>query len=380
MRIKIEKTIKTLLSFKTQEGFTVIELVAVISILSILSAVSIPSVNKWVKLSRIDSAKALVNSTAAECLQSLRIGNVAAETTPSDITISDDALNPLGYKIQSASTKCDKFFIEPTSDQEKILYSMGFRLDENGKITKIGIPAINQSSLNSCKLWAGSNCGITAEQQAEWDRLAAIEAQKKACNDSFYTWLRDTPPNGGSGGPKYRWNSTNNTCSLETWAFEGTIQADEDGFKAARNAKLGRICAEKLKDKESSNFDGIFTDSECGINTYFFEGTDLGTADKTFYDAKVEEKRRKVCLAAEGAWKQAGQNGKFEKAGCEAKWMCNQTIYVTLQSFNDTTCGFDGPQTCLTPPHGMCKLETYSNFSMCRDYWQTCKDFIDDLP
>ena len=79
---------------------------------------------------------------------------------------------------------------------------MGFRISEEGDVTKIATPSSNDASLNSCKKWAGTNCGVSAEQQAEWDRLEALAAAKKECNDEFYKWLNETPPDGGSGNSK----------------------------------------------------------------------------------------------------------------------------------------------------------------------------------
>ena len=87
---------------KIESGFSILELIVVVSILSIISSLSIPNINKWVRLSRIDAAKAITSTTAAGCLQSLRTGEDLSNTTPDKTTISNDALKPLGYKIENS--------------------------------------------------------------------------------------------------------------------------------------------------------------------------------------------------------------------------------------------------------------------------------------
>ena len=82
---------------KIESGFSILELIVVVSVLSIISSLSIPNINKWVKLSRIDAAKAITSTTAAECLQSYRTGKNLSDTTPEKETISNDALVALGY-------------------------------------------------------------------------------------------------------------------------------------------------------------------------------------------------------------------------------------------------------------------------------------------
>ena len=105
------------------------------SILSIISSLSIPNINKWVKLSRIDAAKAITSTTAAECLQSLRTGADLSDTTPDTTTISNDALVGLGYKIENS--KCDDFSIVPLDNSDNLLYAIGFLITGDGKITKV---------------------------------------------------------------------------------------------------------------------------------------------------------------------------------------------------------------------------------------------------
>ncbi len=193
----------------SERGFTIIELTAVLVILSALSAISLPNINKWIKLSRIDEAKGSLNFAAANCLQNLRTGSLMSETKVADpdseeagaSILSNEKLNSIGYKIKTEKNKCSEFLIEPINDSETILFTMGFRVVDEGDVTKIAFPQveIDPSAYRSCQRWAGKNCGVPAETLARWAKEAAEAAAKKECNDEFYKWLNETPPDGGSG-------------------------------------------------------------------------------------------------------------------------------------------------------------------------------------
>ena len=314
-------------------GFSLLELAVVVAILGILSALAIPNIAKWIALSRVDAVKTLLNSAAAECLQDVRSGIDPNEASPSESVISNENLSSYGYQIKGTDTKCSSFFAIPTNEEEKFMYQLGFKISANGDIVKIAVPAADSGSLDSCKNWAGVNCGVSAEQQAVWDALAKIEKDKKTCNDDFYTWLQKP-----SSGSYSRWDETTKSCSLETWAFEGSIQKDEAAVKSARAAKIGAACVIKLQTKESEKFDGLFDDAECG-KTYFCSGKDLATEDIVQYESCKEEERLTRCTAALGRWKDSSANGQFSEPGCTTQWKCNNIYYNDQASFEASTCG-----------------------------------------
>ena len=336
-------------------GFSIVELSVVLAILSILAALGIPRIFEFVKLSRIDEVQSLLNSTAAECLREFRDGSTPAEVLPSEFTISDSRLEPVGYRIKSSDNKCNSFFIKPVDPDESFLYELGFKINGEGSILKIAFPAKDLATLPSCKRWAGENCGITPEMQAELDRIAAIEKAKKECNDSFLAWI-----NAKKSGVNNRWNDETNSCSKQTWAFEGTIQSSEEAFKAAREAKLGKICTQRLTDKGNEKFDGLFEDEECGITTYFFRGEDLNEDDKTFYDKKRREYEEAQCSAAEQAWLSGTKDGPFPippGISCTAKWKCDSQIFLDQASYEGSTCFSPPPPPCTEPPKpAICRL------------------------
>ena len=126
--------------------------------------------------------------------------------------------------------------IEPSSNTENYLYSIGFRTSDKGVINKYAFPAYDDSTYSSCQKWAGGDCGVDAETLARWEREAKIAEEKKKCNEDFDEWLRNTPPNGGTG-MNYRWSDSAESCSVERWAFEGQLQSDEIAYKAAEKRK-----------------------------------------------------------------------------------------------------------------------------------------------
>ena len=319
---------------KRHRGYSILELLVVVSILSILASLAIPSILEWVKSSKIDAVKTLLNSAASECLQNLREGGSAEELHPSQSTISNNSLVGYGYQIKPTDDSCSSFFAEPIAKEDTFLYQLGFKISAAGDIIKVAVPASDSRSLNSCKNWAGVNCGVSAEQQAVWDALAKIEKDKKTCNDDFYTWLQKP-----SSGSYSRWDETTKSCSLETWAFEGSIQKDEAAVKSARAAKIGAACTAKLTEKETAKFDGVFTDPECGT-TYFCSGKDLASDSQTAYLACKEEELQTRCSAALNTWKSQSINGKFDESGCTAQWKCNGTIYSSETDYNNSTCGY----------------------------------------
>jgi len=313
-------------------GYSILELVAVIFIIAILAGLATPNVLKAIKSSRIDQAKSILNSAIAECLAQYRTDNASFGRDPLD----EKFLNGLaegGYKIMGDKNKCGFYMVEPADKDEDYMFSLGFRIFDDGtglKVEKIAIPAKSRDSEMACKSWG--TCGIPPELQAEWDRLAALAKSKSECEENYFTWLRKP-----SSGQFNRWDSATNTCSMTVWAFDGNPVKDEEAMKAAREAKYGAICTAKFKKNEETRFDGLFQDADCGTS-YYCSGKDLGP-DKVQYDACKEEQRQTRCTAALGSWKTSGANGQFSETGCTAVWKCNGQIYSTEADFASSACG-----------------------------------------
>jgi len=332
----------------TDEGFSLIELATVVTILGILSSVSITNINKWVKLAKADEAVSMLNNSLIECLQYSRNGTDPTTVSPPNGVISNDSLLSAQYKIKDGKNKCSDFFIEPINSDEKTLFEMGYQINASGNVTKIGTPADKESSLSRCKRWAGSNCGASEEQKAAWAAAAALAKEKKDCNDAFYTWLNDTPPNGGIGSYK-RWNTEAKSCTLNTFAFEGTILSSQQAVDAAQAAKLGAICNNKVLEQKNNKINGITSLDECpGQTFYFCQGIDKQTEDAM--NVCKADHQEDFCKSEITKAKQNGHTGKFAAPGgpgvCSQNyWFCGEYEYTKQADFDESTCAGSEDET-----------------------------------
>ena len=179
---------KSFLSDESQ-GFSLLEIAVILAVISILSSFAIPNVLRIGKDADLSEAQSLLNSSAADCLQSLRNGKDLAVTEPSPNIISNSRLSSINYKIKSTRNKCINFQIEPFKDwmslagKDSFYYTMGFRF-ENDKLIKIATDeAVNNRE--SCNRWAGVNCGFDPAVEDKWikyyEHLSAVEDRKVSC-------------------------------------------------------------------------------------------------------------------------------------------------------------------------------------------------------
>jgi len=378
-----------------QEGFSLLELVAVVSVLSILAGISIPAFLGFIKSARIDQAKATLNSAIAECLQISRTdpdNANSAEVPKEKLTGLDSA----GYVVSEGKDKCFDFMIKPKDEGESYLYSIGFMV-RDGKVSKIAIPAKDQASRKSCESWG--TCGIPPELQAEWDRLAELAEAKKECNEDFYTWLRKP-----SSGVNNRWDEASDSCTVVTWAFEGSIQINEEAYKAAEQRKYGEICAQKTKDIKDAGEEtgGPYTITECGLREFYFcKGEDKGTYEAM--EACIADHKEQQCIADRENARTSGHEGQYgpiEGPGqCgDTKWMCQKVMVDSEEEFKSLqeekkACGYVPPEStppaetppsepapdpaevCGEPQFSICKSKSFYKHSLCKT-WSSCMGYI----
>ena len=377
---------------ESQRGFSLIELTAVVVVLSILGSLTLPEITKWIKLSRIDEAKTLVNSSLAECLQGVRDGTSPSELTPPESIISNERLKPIGYKIKTSDKDCSSFFVTPSSSEDKISFEFGFKISPSGNITKIATPNDNNSSLGACERWAGTNCGASPEQLAEWAAQEELEKAKQDCETNYGNWLVNTPPNGGTGSFN-RWDPASDSCSLTVYAFEGTRVADAEAVEAAQAQKLGAICNQKVQEAKNNKTTGETTFSECpGQVFYFCLGEDKQTEENMNVCVNANEEAK--CLSDLETTRQDSinnnsipPNGKFGpltgpgKCGVP-KWICKGKEHSSENEYNDDP-------NCAEPPPPQCPpslVDECSNVSLCgpgggyEDYdgcsaWNICSGY-----
>ena len=325
-------------------GFTLVELVVVVVGLAALSSISIPSVIKYVKSNRLEEAKALMNSFAADCLINYRMSNNPTDFiknyTPDQL--NNSKLSSLQYQIDGDKSTCENVSIKPLNENENDLFPFDFRMYSDGRIVKTAKPSGNPSYLKSCKGWAGNNCGLTEAQETEFARLKELAAAKDDCNSKYYSWL-----SAKSSGEYSAWDSNKENCTRRIFAFEGMLVSSLEAVDEAQNQKYGEAC---LKWRKTTK-DSLFTDEgaqtinpECGgVNYWFHSGNEFTTkAAWTSYDNQI---KKQACEKNRIDALNQGQNGKYTigpdggPSPCgQVVWLCNGEEYTSKSDYETSSC------------------------------------------
>ena len=110
-------------------GFTLLELIVVLAGLGILSSLAIPNVIKYLDYAKVDEAKSLLDSAAADCLQGLRReGTNRLDDPLSENIISDDRLENSVYVFVKNANKCGDTMMARNKNDEERLLQLGFRI------------------------------------------------------------------------------------------------------------------------------------------------------------------------------------------------------------------------------------------------------------
>jgi len=343
------------------EGFTLTELIVVIAGIAALASFSIPNIFNAIKLNRVEEAKALMNSYASDCLGQYRISTDPAKfienATPYEL--DNDRLSALQYQIDGSKNKCSHVAIKPLNDNDKDLFAFDFRMSSEGRILKTAIPSNNPSFLNSCKGWAGANCGLSEAQKAEFARLEALAKAKSSCISNYNNWLSE-----GSSGENVSWDSTNETCTRAVFAFEGVPVNSAEAVDKALEAKYGKACSDWRSSKKNSispNGNPETKDPECGgVKYWFHSGNEFTTqADWTDYDNKIKEQ---ACIKDRSDSLSQKKSGKYtygptpgpDPCG-KTVWLCNGTEYNSEADYKSTTCGAPPPPKKKPPIPERCR-------------------------
>ena len=327
------------------KGFTLVELVVVIGGLSALASFTIPNVLNSIKLNKIEEAKAIMNGYASDCLGKFRISTDPSEfienATPDEL--DNMKLATLGYQIDGEKDKCSHLAIKPANENDGKLFAFDFRMSSDGFILKTGTPSDNPNFLNSCRGWAGKNCGLSDAQKAEFARLAAIAKAKSECISAYNSWLA-----AGSSGESLSWDNNNETCTSSVFAFEGTPVNSAEAVEQALNAKYGKACSDWRLSKINTTSPGgnpETLDPECGgVKYWFHSGNEFTTqADWTEYDNKIKEQ---ACIKDRSDSLSNKKSGKYtygpipgpDPCG-KTVWLCNGTEYNSESDYKTTTCG-----------------------------------------
>ena len=330
---------------KDNGGFTIIELVIVIAGLAALASVSIPSILNSIKLNKVEEAKAIMNAYASDCLGKFRISTDPVEfienATPDEL--DNLKLNSLGFQIDGDKNKCSQVAIKPLNDEDKDTFAFDFRMSSEGRILKTATPSDNPRFLNSCRGWAGKNCGLSEAQKAEFARIAAIAKAKSECISNYNQWLAD-----GSSGESTSWDKDNESCTRSVFAFEGVPVNSLEAVDQALKAKYGRACEDWRSEKKisiSPNGEPETKDPECGGILYWFHsGNEFTTqADWTEYDNKIKEQ---ACIKDRSDALIQKKSGKYTYGPIPGPdpcgklvWLCDGAEYNSESDYKTTSCG-----------------------------------------
>ena len=329
----------------SNSGFTLIELVIVIAGLAALGSFTFPNVLSSLKLNKIEEAKAIMNGYAADCLGKYRIStdpNIMEESAPDQL--DNLKLENLGYQIDGDKNKCSHIAIKPINEKESDLYAFDFQISD-GKILKTGTPSDNPKFLNSCRGWAGKNCGLSEAQKAEFARLAEIAKAKSVCLSEYNNWLAAD----GSGG-FLSWDNEDESCTREVFAFEGIPVNSLEAVDKAQEAKYGRACLDwrtsKITSKYTSeNGNPQTKNPECGgVQYWFHSGNEFTTQiEWTAFDNQVKEQK---CIKDRSNALRKNKKGKYKYGPSpgpdpcgKVVWLCNGSEYNSLSAYQTTKCG-----------------------------------------
>lgn len=340
----------------SNSGFTLVELIIVIAGLATLSAFSIPSFLNGIKLNRIEEAKAIMNGYASDCLGKFRESSDQADfienAAPDEL--DNEKLATLGYSIDSNKNKCSHLAITPLNENEENIFAFDFRMTSEGLILKTAIPSNNPRFLNSCKGWAGQNCGLSEAQKAEFERLAALAKAKSECISKYSKWLND-----GSSGESVTWDINDETCTRPVFAFEGIPVNSLEAVEQALSSKYGRVCLDwRITQRNSINGDPQTLDPECGgVNYWFHSGNEFTTqAAWTDYDNKLKEQ---ACIEDRSNALSGGIDGRYtygpipgpDPCG-KVVWLCNGEEYSSQSSYETSSCAPPTNEPPDDPPPG----------------------------
>ena len=296
---------------KAFHGFTLLELIVVLAGLGILSSLAIPNYIKYLDYAKVDEAKSLLNSVAADCLQGLRrAGGITLTSTVNSDIISYTRLKNTGYAFKEGGApvtdeeylpKCSAVLITAAQDDDRTgrFPDLGFTLSSDGTLTKIAVNSGDDTEF-AAHSWAGKN---TTDEDAliKWQELNNSIAEAKAiCKNNRTNFANNTrtgetriwdqeatskctskPPIDSNNLDK----CTPGGCTKPIWYIDGEICGySSEEFKECQRQKTSAACqAEKeLKASEQPPWTTDSIDGDrlpnCEEAAWFIDGEDVGSS------------------------------------------------------------------------------------------------------
>lgn len=346
-------------------GFSLLELVVVVAGLAILSSLSIPNILSRVKLNKVEEAKALMNSYALDCLAKYRISTQSIDDFLKDAVpdeLDNERLSTLQYQIDGDKKKCANVAIKPLNDNEKDLFAFDFSMlpDKDGlmRIRKTGTPSDNKFFENSCKNWAGKNCGASAEQKAKWALEAAVAKAKAECESAHNTWL-----NAKNSGQFKAWDSTNESCTRPVFAYKGRPVNSYEAMLAMEKAEMGEDCINWRESLVASNHispnGNPETIAACDGKEWWFHSGEKPFTSQIAWNEFDNKSKIQACNKNREDARLGGYAGEYlhtpdGPSPCgTVTYLCDKKEYPSLDAYRNTSCGAPpaDPPPDPTPPH-----------------------------
>ena len=377
-------------------GFSLLELTVVVVVLGILSSVTLPRIGSFLAYSDVDSAKALLNTAAADCLQNSRLKNDDKDVID-DTIISDENLNPIGFTIDQPNNadKCSYFQLIPTDEDDTIRFPIGFSVID-GALSKFANPtSTNKGSINACKRWAGVSCkeDESLKKLVEWKN--SIAAEKAKCEDDYTKWLQGgtTPlesqrwnPNADAGCPtrppkdssqSYKIDScTTNGCNRTVYGLDGEfVGFTRDDYDRALEKKYGKACTEWVENKKLENYTNSPQNlpkelqPQCGSQKFwFYKGVDVGTK---------EEFDKRIC--SDNLEIEKLTSGKRTVQGCgdQIYYFSENKIHNSEREYKESSCKVDKYNKAQEANNGEFTT-TEVGAEGCGTYWICDSEIVND--
>ena len=338
-------------SYKSTNGFTIVELVVVIAGLAALSAIAIPNILNSIKLSRIEESKAIMNGYIADCLGQFRVATNGSEFYENAFPeeLDEIKLDTLGYKIDGEKRKCSGLAIVPSDEDDEFRYAYEFAVDGKGKVFKRGEPTV-EATLNSCRGWAGKECSLSSEKAAAFAAAAALAAKESECMNKYNTYKFNI-----GDGATTTWNPDPvNQCNKTVWLFNGSVvTGGEKEYEALVLEKFGTICRDWVAGKKQSKYISKIEngnpkaetiDPECNNTNYYFHTGEAYTSEIDWKTRNNEYQSQK-CNESRDAAIRAGKKGEFtdwpftSPTPCGVTvWLCENSIKTSMDDYKTTSC------------------------------------------